>query len=149
MGLRDWHENSWLKKVKPTPDGVGNLVGIADREIADASLGGMSDSGRYEHAYNAARSLCEAVLHATGYEVPKGTTKHQRLIESLKFTIGTEVEESIDYLDQCRRLRHRVVYDERDAISTTEADKLLGAATELRKTVGKWLTDHHPNLFSE
>ena len=48
-----------------------NLLGVVDRELADASVAGLSDDGRFTHAYDAALLLCKLALHASGFEVQK------------------------------------------------------------------------------
>ncbi len=122
------------------------MLAIADRQIADAGLEGMSADGRFDHAYEAVRALCQAALHASGYAVPKRGDAHQRVLDSLKLTVGGDVGAKVDYFDRCRRLRHKTMYERADVVQRPETDKLLAAARELRDQVRQWLEEQHPGL---
>ena len=131
MSLQQWLENSWIRPTEPSREEVANLLDVAGRDIGDASLEGLSPDGRFAHAYNAARSLCEVALHASGYIVPKGTRQHERVIESLKLTLGGEWVEMADFFDRCRRWRHQSMYERIGVVQQQDADELLDAAKEL------------------
>ncbi len=146
MSLQDWLEDSWLTKTEPTARGMQDLLAIADRQIADAGLEGMSADGRFDHAYEAVRALCQAALYASGYAVPKRGDTHQRVIDSLKFTVGGDAGAQVDYFDRCRRVRHKTMYERADVVQRAEADKLLAAARELRDHVRQWFQEEHPDL---
>ena len=148
MGLEQWLANSWIKPVRRSAQDVADLLAIGDREIGDGSLEGISTDGRFVHAYDAVRSLAEAALHASGYAVPKGQRKHERLIESLRFTLSGDVARDVDFFDQCRRLRHKTVYERVGVLRQRDADELLEAAKDLRNRVRQWLRDSHPDLVS-
>lgn len=148
MSLKQWVENRWAKEVKPTPSGVQNFLAVADREIADAGLLEISTEGRFDHAYEAVRNLCEVVVYASGYALSRDR-KHERAIQSLKFTLSGRAAEKIDYLDRCRLLRHKTHYERADVIQASEANKLLDTAKWLRDEVQSWLQKEHPNLIEE
>ena len=126
---------------------MADLVVIADREISDASLDGMSIDGRFNHAYDAVRALAEAALHAAGYIVPKGARKHERLIESLRFTVSGDIAKEVDFLDRCRRSRHKSLYERGGVLSQRDADELLEAARKLLTAVCNWLEANHADLM--
>ena len=147
MSLQQWLDNSWITAVEPTARDVSNLLAVATREIADGSLDGMSPDGRFDHAYDAVRALCEVALHASGYVIPKGGRKHERLIESLKFTLDEQWTSEVDFLDRCRRLRHQAIYDRTGVVQQTDADDLLELAKRLDEAIRQWLQQHHPDLL--
>lgn len=149
MSLEQWRENSWLVEVKPSAQTLRDLVAIAEREIADASLGGISPDGRFDHSYDAIRCLCEAALHAVGYRVPKGQRKHERLVQSLQFTLAGKWIEQIDFLDRCRRKRHQSIYERSGVAQQRDADDLLATAKLLRGDVRDWLRRDHPQLYED
>ena len=146
MSLEQSLEKSWVNKTERSAHEVSNLLDIASREIADASLEGISSDGRFAHAYAAVRALCEIALHACGYTLPKGERKHERAIESLNFTIGPEWSNSVDFFDRCRRLRHRATLDCSGVAQPKEADDLLEEAQRLLDAVKVWLAEEHPDL---
>ncbi len=146
MSLQQWLDNSWIRKTERSAEQIDELLAIASRQIADASLEGISADGRFNHAYDAVRVLCELALHAAGYSVPKGGRQHERSIESLKFTLGNQWATEADYFDRCRRRRHESMYDRSGVTQAGDADELLARARELHEAVNTWLRLHHPDL---
>ena len=147
MSLQQWLENSWLIEAERSAQEIANRLRIADRELADASLEGLSPDGRFEHAYAAVRTLCQVALHAAGYTVPKGQRQHERSIESLKLTLGGPWTEHADYFDVCRRQRHQSMYEKCGVTQSKDADELLETARELRGAVQEWLQRNHADLL--
>ena len=147
MSLQQWLENSWIRRVDTSTQEIAGLLQIAERETADARLPGISCDGRFEHAYNAVRSLAQLALHASGHVVPKGVRQHERTIESLKFTLGQDWSDEADYFDQCRRSRNKSLYDRAGMIQQRDADELLARAENLEPAVRAWLRDNHPDAL--
>ena len=148
MTLDKWLEHSWVAKTEPSRAEVANLLSISKREIADAALEGMSADGTFDHAYSAVRTLCHVALHASGFNVPKGARQHERVIESLKFTLGDDWVEDVDYFDRCRRMRHKSLYDSAGIAKPDDAKELLASAKWLHQAVEDWLATNHPQLMS-
>ena len=65
--LNYWLEKGWLAKHRPDRREIRELLGIADRDIADAQAKGISADTRLSLAYNAALQLAIVALVATGY----------------------------------------------------------------------------------
>jgi len=147
MSLQQWHENAWLNKVQPSRHTVASLLEKAERDIADASVEALSVDGRFGHAYDAVRSLCETALHAAGYEVPRGQRAHERVLESLKFTLGGPWVATADFFSQCRRQRHDLMYKRAGVSQQKDADDLLQSARSLYEAVRDWLRRKHPDLL--
>jgi len=148
MSLQQWLDNAWIRSITPSMQMISGLLAVAEREIQDASLEGMSPDGRFDHAYDAVRSLCEVALHACGYAVPKGGRKHERAIESLRFTLGGHWTGDVDFFDHCRRQRHQAIYERAGVAQARDADELLAAAKRLNEEVREWLRKEHPDLIS-
>jgi hypothetical protein len=146
MSLQQWQDNGWIWPAEPSRQEIAGFLGIAEREIADASLDGISSDGRFAHAYTAVRALCDAALHVCGYSVPKGQNQHQRVIESLQFTLAGEWVNEVDFLDRCRRERHGSLYDRSGVTEQEDADQLLATAERLLADVREWLGREHPEL---
>ncbi len=150
MSLQQWLDNAWIIKVQAprqeTAQETANLLAIAEREIEDAALEGISVDGRFSHAYNAVRMLCQVALHAEGYAVPKGGRQHERTLESLRFTLDGDWSKEVDYLDRCRRSRHKAVYEQTDVTQHQDADQLLTLAKKLLPSVKEWLSRNHADL---
>src|SRR5438477_6165253 len=51
MSLQSWLQIGHLINHQASVAEVRNLLGVVDRELADASVLGLSDDGRFTHAY--------------------------------------------------------------------------------------------------
>ena len=149
MSLQQWHENSWIVRADPSKVEAANLLGLVDRHIADGSVEQISFDGRFEKAYSAMRTLCQLALHAEGYRLAKGESGHERVIKSLKYTLGSEWSDQADYFDICRRTRHILEYDRADVVNQASANELLESAKKLREAVIAWLRSKHADLVPQ
>jgi len=147
MSLQSWLQIGHLMNHEATVAEVRNLLGVVDRELADASVAGLSDDGRFTHAYDAALLLCKLALHVTGFEVQKRATGHHALwINSLEFTLGEKHKTTLIHLSKSSKLRHTTLYDHAGVVEKQDADDLLEAARQLRADVLGWLRSQHPPL---
>jgi hypothetical protein len=147
MSLANWLQIGHLIKHQATVAEVRNLLGVVDRELADAGVPGLSDDGRFTHAYDAALLLCKLALHASGHAVQRRVPGHHALwINSLEFTLGEGHKGTLIHLSKGSKLRHTTLYDQAGVIQKTDADDMLEAARQLRADVLSWLRAQHPNL---
>lgn len=148
MDLSDWCKFGWLKKHETDERELTNLLAIADRDIDDASAGGLSNDWKFGIAYNAALKLCTMMLYDAGY-MPEKNLAHYRTLLSIEYTLGAERKTDAVYLDACRSKRNHVEYDYVDGASAAEAQELLAFAKELRQEVVSKLRTKYPNLGFE
>ena len=148
MSLEDWHKFGWLKPHRTDERELGNLLAIADRDISDATAGGLSNDWKFGIAYNAALKLCTMMLYDAGF-MPEKTLAHYRTLLSIEYTLGTERKSDAVYLEACRAKRNHVEYDYVDGASAAEAEELLEFAKELRKDVVGRLRLKYPTLGLE
>jgi len=149
MSLQQWLDNSWIVRADRSKVETAGLLGLVDRDLSDGSLDQISSDGRFGCAYSAMRSLCQLALHAEGYRVRKGQREHERVIESLKYTLGIEWNDQADYFDRCRRIRHKLMYDAADVVNRIDANELLESAKTLREAVIAWLRSKHADLVPQ
>lgn len=148
MSLQNWLQIGQLTNHQATVAEVRNLLGVVDRELADASVDGLSDDGRFTHAYDAALLLCKLALHASGFEVQKRATGHHSLwINSLEFTLGEGHKATLIHLSKSSKLRHMSLYDHAGVVQKQDADDLIEAARQLRTDVLNWLRSQHSSLL--
>lgn len=145
MSLSDWLEKGWLVKHRPDRREVRQLLGIADRDIADSQAERISTDTRLSLAYNAALQLAVAALVAAGYRAGR-EAHHYRTIQSLAFTIGASTD-LLDRLDGFRKKRNISDYERAGAVSDQEAKEMLALSKTLRETVTAWLKENHPQLI--
>ena len=147
MSLLNWLHRGYLVEHEATVAEVRNLLGVVDRELADAGVEELSDEGRFTHAYDAALLLCKLALHASGFELQKGNKgHHSHWINSLEFALGKEQKETLIHLSKSSHLRHTSLYNQTGVVQKQDADDLLEMANKLRKDVLVWLQSQHPSL---
>lgn len=148
MSLQNWLQMGYLVEHQATVAEVRSLLGVIDRELSDAGVTGLSDEGRFSHAYDAALLLCKLALHASGFELQKRSSGHHaRWINSLEYTLGKEQKKTLIHLSKSSKLRHTSLYDQTGVVQTEDADDLLEAARQLRTDVLAWLRSQHPTLL--
>jgi hypothetical protein len=148
MSLQAWLQMGQLIEHEATVAEVRNLLGVVDRELADAGVAGLSHEGRFTHAYDAGLLLCKLALHATGFQLQKRTPgHHSHWINSLEFTLGKDQKGTLVYLSKSSNLRHTSLYNQTGVVQKEDADDLLETARQLRTDVLVWLRSNHPTLI--
>ena len=144
MSLSDWQSWGWLISHKPTRDEVRALRAVAERDLKDSNVPGLSVDTQLGLAYNAALQLATAALAAAGYRAAR-ESKHLRTIESLAFTLQLDRPE-IRRFDAFRRKRNVSDYERAGATSETEAAEMKSLARDLIGRLDRWLEANHPAL---
>lgn len=145
MSLRSWLQNAWLVEHAPSLDEIGNLLAIADRDLAACRAPQLPSDWRFAIAYNAALQAATAALAAAGYRAARDS-HHDHVIQSLEFTVNPN-RRIIDTLDGFRKKRNISSYDIAGAVSDKEADEMIALATTLRRDVAKWINRTRPELL--
>jgi hypothetical protein len=145
MTLQKWAEYGWLRSHATSRQEISDLLAIADRDIADATSGGISMDWQFGIAYNAALKLCSILLSAEGYRAGQGL-QHYRTIQALSLILGPTRDADANYLDACRIKRNTVEYDRVGATSEGEVAELIAFVVEFRAEVLEWLKANHPEL---
>ncbi|OGD18067.1 MAG: hypothetical protein A2W03_14445 [Candidatus Aminicenantes bacterium RBG_16_63_16] len=144
VSLAEWLTNGWLIEHKTSREEIQHLLRLADRDLTDCRNQSLSVDWCFNIAYNAALQCASAALAAAGYRAAKDA-HHFRVIQSLKFTIGTDDKE-IQKLDAFRKKRNISEYDRAGSISETELSEMIGLSEELRITVEAWIAAKFPRL---
>jgi len=145
MSLQSWHSNGWLTEHKTSPQEIGDLLAIVDRDLQQSQTPGLGPDWRLNIAYNAALQSAVAALAAAGYR-SRRANKHYRVIQSLTYTIGLEPD-LILLFDQFRKKRNLSDYERAGQVSEQEADEMYELAKNIRAKVETWLKTHHANLL--
>ena len=148
MSLTDWCNNGWLVEHRATAQDIAELLDLADRDIQDARLSGLSEDWRLNISYNAALQLARAALAAGGFRPARGASSHYYTIQSLEYTIKEDAS-VIQILDRFRRKRNVVEYESAGTVSHLEAEEMLDLAKAMRGKVKDWLAREHPNLLED
>jgi hypothetical protein len=116
-----------------------------ERDLNDAQ-GNISADWRFGIAYNGALKLCRILLYAEGYR-PSHELQHYRTLAALPEILGETKKADAEYLDDCRKKRNIVEYDEVSGASVSDADELIGFVKEFKDEVIAWLKKNHPELL--
>jgi len=145
VSLQQWVSNGWLVPHQTSRQEIGDLLGLADRDLADAETTGLSADWRLNIAYNAALQAITAALAAAGYRAARDA-HHFRVIQSLQFTL-TANSTLVAQLDQFRKKRNIGGYERAGAVSDQEAKEMFELARRIRADVADWLQANHPQLL--
>ena len=145
MTLKQWADNGWLTSHKTSAEEIGNLLAIVERDLKDASEGGISADWRFGIAYNAALKLCTVLLYAEGYKAER-TLQHYRTIQALSLILGSERKKDSNYLNACRSKRNIVEYDYIGGVTENDANELINYVKQLKDEVETWLEREHSEL---
>lgn len=147
MSLQDWLDRKDLKPHRTSP-GVSELLKLVERDLQDAAVTVISPDRRFTTAYNAVLQLATIVLYASGYRAA-GKGHHWITINVLPDIMGSDAQELVDYLDNCRKKRHGVDYDRAYSLSTEDVEEPLRETGSFRDEVLEWLRKSHPDLLGE
>ena len=145
MSLQSWLQSGWLIEHKTSKQEIGNLMGIADRDLAASRSAELPADWRFAIAYNAALQAANAALAAAGFRASRDS-HHFRVIQSLEFTINPGAK-LVTTLDAFRKKRNISSYDLAGGISDKEADEMFDLAAKLRSEIERWLRSAHPELL--
>lgn len=145
--LESWLADGSIKIHTPSHPEILRLLAVADRDLKDANLKGLSVDRRFATAYAAALQLATVVMRASGYRASANVGGHHwRTISLLPQLMGPEQQERGVYLDSCRRARNEADYDRTGVVSESELLELLEDTLGLRNDVLAWLAAEHPEL---
>lgn len=145
MSLEDWLRNGWLAEHRTSPGEVAELLAIADRDLADCRVQGLSPDWRLNIAYNAALQASTAALAACGYRAAR-EAHHYRVIRSLALTIGADAR-LLRQFDLFRKKRNIGGYERAGTVSEQEASEMIALAERIRQEVIDWLKSSHPEFL--
>lgn len=147
MSLRDWLANRWVTEHQASRPEILDLLAVADRDLADAGVSGLSADARLSLAYSGALQLATAALSACGYRAAR-ERHHHTVIQSLALTIAAD-SRLIDEFDSFRKKRNLSSYERSGRVSDHEADRMAALALRLRGDVKGWLQAHHPEFLAD
>ncbi len=135
-----------LRPHRTSQSEIHQLLRLANRDLADAQVKGLSSDRRFLIAYEAILALATIALYCSGYKT-HGLGHHWVTFQSLPDIMGNEVRETAAYFDLCRTKRNVSAYDRSGQISQKEADELIREASAFKSVVLEWLKANHPRLI--
>lgn len=145
MTLTNWLAAGWLVEHKTTPEEIRELFAVAERNLKDSAVSGISPDTQLGLAYNAALQLCTAALAAAGYRASR-ERKHYLTLQSAAHTIGADAK-LLARLDAFRKKRNVGDYERVGLTSQKEANELRDIAKDLRHRVRLWIQQSRAELL--
>ena len=136
-----------IAKEATTKSEIDELRALAERNLKDAALPQLSADGRFSMAYNAARSLANVTIRASGYRVKQTGGAHYNTFLALPVAIGPTANTIAAYFNSCRQSRNDLSYGAASVVSESDANELLEKTKEFRDTIEDWLRAIHPALI--
>jgi uncharacterized protein (UPF0332 family) len=144
MSFNLWLERDWVKKHKPTSGEIAELLAVADRDLKDSQVSGLSNEARLDMAHNAAVQAAAAALAAAGYRASR-QGYHYYVIESLSLTLELEAS-AVRTLQKLRQKRNISDYERSNVVSRQEAKEMVDLAKDLLRQVKQWIIGNYPEL---
>lgn len=129
----------------PTKQELDDMRGLVARNLKDAALPELSADNRLGLAYEAGLILAKMAVACAGYRV-KGLGHHKTMFEVLPLAMGSGVQTTADFFEQCRRERNSISYDAAGTVSESKAAAALNEATAFEATVENWIATNHAVL---
>ena len=146
MSLKDWLLNGWLVEHKTSPQEIAELLDIADRDLIDCQLPGLSPDRKLSTAYNATLQIAKAALAVIGFRAGR-EAHHFWTLQSLEFTVGYD-KKLLEKLDGFRKKRNISDYERAGAVSDKEADEMFELMKKLTNDFKIWLRNNYPELLT-
>lgn len=137
-----------LRPHKPTVSEIRDLADSALRDLRHVAATTDSDDWRFIAAYSAALSPATIPLAASGYRA-SGPGHHVTVINALPASLGEDAQELAIYLNECRALRNKALYDQPYLVTPGKVRELVSALQELQQRVLAWLAEEHPELLPD
>jgi hypothetical protein len=146
MNFERWLSEGRLRNHKTNKEEIQALLGLAKRDLEDASIQSLSKDRRFLIAYDAALTLAAVPLYCAGYKT-YGVGHHWMTFRILPDCIGKEHTELADYFDLCRTKRNVSAYDRGGQISENEVEEIIEEVTKFVAIVKEWLERNHPEYM--
>lgn len=138
--------NNEVKRHKTSKRELDSIRAVIARDLADASLTGLSADRRFATAYNAALQSAKMAIACAGYRVGAAAGHHRVSFEAISLALGKTADPYSDYFDRCRRKRNVIDYDDAHVATETEAQEIVAKAKEFAGVVEQWISSRHPTL---
>jgi hypothetical protein len=152
MSLEKLAQLGWYRAEPTSPNEISGLYSIVDRSLADLKVEGISDDLRFQAAYNGILTLANVALRASGYRA-LGQGHHQRVIESLEYTLTTEDsdvrERWVRKIKSHAQKRNATSYDLAGGVSPNDLAQIIRDLAALREQVDTCLKQTHRELLSD
>ncbi len=142
MSLQDWLNNRWLKEHQTSKVEITALLKKIKVNEIQLKIKEITPDWRLAFAYNNIMTIAAIALKVSGYRLPVDRGHHEKTIDSLNFTLGTDSVTRI-VIHEIRKKRNNAEYDAVGTISEQDVTEAMYIAKELKYKLESWLKDNH------
>jgi hypothetical protein len=128
-----------VQRHRTSKNELDDIRALIARDLADASVAGLSADRRFATAHNAALLATHMVIACAGYRVTAKTGHHKVSFDSIRLALGAGANKDADYFETCRRKRNVIDYTRSHVATDTEAKEILEKATEFSEFIEAWI----------
>ena len=130
VNYKELEKDNLIIAYKAPPEQIDKELKLAARDIKVALKTLAEDNDwAFSIAYNAILQAGRALMFSKGYR-PRGMEQHKTVLRFIEKTLGEQYQEKVRFIDTMRVNRHRVMYDEPELISKSEAQYAVKIARE-------------------
>jgi uncharacterized protein (UPF0332 family) len=142
VSLEELLRSRVIRRIKPNHGLAVNSLKRAQRDIGTAKT--LIENEKYDWSlaisYNAMLQAGRALMFERGFR-PSSTEGHVAVVKFLHAILGKEASDRmVLVLNGMRKKRHRIVYEEMDIVSQSEAEQSMKWAEKFVSTVDKIIT---------
>jgi uncharacterized protein (UPF0332 family) len=135
MNYEELKKDNLIISYEAPKEQIEKELKLAERDLKVAKNTLDEDNDwAFSIAYNAILQAGRALMFSNGYR-PRGITQHKTVLRFIELTLGKSHQEKVRFIDSMRINRHRVMYDEPELISASEAKYAIQIAEEFVKLV--------------
>ncbi len=87
------------------------LRALITRDMADATVTGLSEDRKFATAYNAALQTAKMAVASAGYRLASTPGHHRLTFDVASLALGSSAARSLDFFETCRHKRNVIDYD--------------------------------------
>lgn len=145
MSLAGLLASKRLERHQTSSNELTGLRKLIARDLADATVPGLSPDRAFATAYNAVLQLSKLALACAGYRVSATLPgHHQTTFEGAGLVLGVAAQQFTDYFETCRRKRNVIDYDSAEVTTEAQSTELLQKATKYQELVESRITKKNP-----
>ena len=139
VSYKELENKNLVSSFTASKEQIEKEMNLAKRDLRVAQKNLEEDyDWAFAIAYNAVLQTGRALMLFKGYR-PRGEAQHKTVIKFIELTLGKDFSEKSRFLDMMRTKRHRVIYDEPELISESEAKYAIQIAAEFVDLVSQKL----------
>lgn len=145
MTLAQWENNGWVVRHRAEDTELRSLLEVIERDLKQCRVKGVGPDWALSIAYNAALQCARTALFASGFRVAGGESHHFRVIQSLAFTIESDLG-TIAQMDFFRKKRNFCDYEAAGSVSAGEVKAMIELSEKLYRRVKDHLKRVRPSV---